>query len=159
TAAVVEGVRKQALALDVLGPAIRETIAQYQARTATPGSRRDLERRLGRVRDELRRLTAAIASGAALPSVLEAIQQREAQRGQLEGQLAALAAVECTARTWDTRTLERVLRERVARWQELLEGNVEEGRQVLRQLLPERLRFTPRPTRGYDITGTLALGG
>jgi len=40
-----------------------------------------------------------------------------------------------------------------------LEGNVEEGRQVLRQLLSERLRFTPRPTRGYDITGTLALGG
>jgi hypothetical protein len=40
-----------------------------------------------------------------------------------------------------------------------LEGNLDEGRQGLRQLLPERLRFTPRPTRGYDITGTLALGG
>jgi hypothetical protein len=159
TAAVVEGVRKRALAPEILGPAIRETIAQYQARTTTPGSRPNLERRLGRIRDELGRLTAALASGASLPSVLEAIQQREAQRAQLEGQLTALAAVERTVRTWDNRTLKRILHERVARWRELLEGNVDENRQVLRQLLPERLRFTPRPTRGYDITGTLALGG
>jgi len=115
TAAVVEGVRKQALAPEILGPAIRETIAQYQARTHTPGGRRDLECRLGRVREELRRLTAALASGASLPSVLETIQQREAQRAELETQLAALAAVERTARTWDSRTLERTLRERVVR--------------------------------------------
>ena len=49
TRAVLEGVRAQALAPEILGPAIRETIAQYQAQTATPGSRRELERRLARV--------------------------------------------------------------------------------------------------------------
>jgi site-specific DNA recombinase len=159
TTAVLEGVRAQALAPEILGPAIRETIAQYQARAATPGSRRALERSLERVRRELARLTAALASGAALPSVLEALREREAQRTALEAQLGALAALERTARGWDAHTLDRILRARVTRWQALLEGNLDEGRQVLRQLLPERLRFTPRATRGYEITGTLALGG
>jgi hypothetical protein len=69
TTAVLEGVRAQVLAPEILGPAIRETIAQYQARTATPGSRRELERRLARVRAEIRELVAQLASG--LPSILD----------------------------------------------------------------------------------------
>ena len=100
---------------------------------------------------------AQLASG--LPSILEGLREREAQRTTLEGQLAALAALERTARGWDARSLDRILRERVTSWQALLAGNLDEGRQVLRLLLPDRLRFTPRPTHGYEITGTLALGG
>jgi hypothetical protein len=41
----------------------------------------------------------------------------------------------------------------------MLEGNLDEGRQVLRQLLPGRLRFMPRPATGYEISGEVGLGG
>jgi hypothetical protein len=159
TAGVLEGLRGQVLAPDVLLPAIREAVARYEARAAEPGTRRDLEHSLHRLRDELDRLTAALASGAALPSVLHAIKQREAQRAELEGQLAAVAALTQTARRWDRRGLERVLRQRVEDWQTLLEANPDEARQVLRQLLPGRLRFTPREAGGYEITGEAAPGG
>lgn len=159
TAAVLEGLRGQVLAPDVLIPAIREAVALYEARAAEPGTRRDLERSLHRLRDELDRLTAALASGASLPSILHAIKQREAQRAELEGQLAAIVALNRTARRWDRRGLERVLRQRVEEWQNLLEANPDEARQVLRQLLPGRLRFTPREAGGYEITGEAAPGG
>jgi site-specific DNA recombinase len=163
TTAVVDGLRDRALAPDVLIPAIHEAVTQYQARRAEPGSRRDLEwdleRNLERVRGELDRLTAALASGATLPSVLEAIRQRENQRQELEAQLVAATALERAVGRWDRRSLERVLERRVEGWRGLLAGNLDEARQVLRQLLPGRLRFTPRKVAGYEITADLALGG
>jgi hypothetical protein len=55
--------------------------------------------------------------------------------------------------------LRSTLRERLEDWQGLLAGNLDEARQVLRQLLPGRLRFTPRKVAGYQITADLALGG
>jgi len=47
TTAVLDGVRAQALAPEVLWPAIQETVAQHQARTATTGSRRASRRPSG----------------------------------------------------------------------------------------------------------------
>jgi hypothetical protein len=64
-----------------------------------------------------------------------------------------------THKAWDARTVERRLRARLAEFHGLLAGNVDEARGVLRQLLPERLRFTPRQEGGYQITGHVACDG
>jgi DNA invertase Pin-like site-specific DNA recombinase len=159
TTAVLAGLREQVFAPDLWLPVLRETLARAQARaTSTPDRRRELERQLRQVEQELERLATALAQGGPLPSLLAKLQEREAARAALDRQRAVLATSPSTTRRWDPRILQWELRARVADWQGLLEGNLHEARELLRRLLPQRLRFTPRPVGGYEITGPVALG-
>jgi hypothetical protein len=112
TTAVINGLRAQVLAPDILIPAIREAITRYQGTDD-----RTVERRLQRVRAEL---------------------ETRARHDPM-----------------DRRSLKPILPRRVEQWQDLLAGNLDEARQVLRQLLPERARAGG----GFEITADAALGG
>ena len=140
--------------------AIREGIARYQARSApVPESRRDLERELEKVRNTLGRLTRDMADGAAkFASVRAELERWESHRVTIEHQLRGLTVLAAAPRR-GTRELERAIRAGLAEWRALFTGTVEEARQLLRQLLPRRLRFTPREEGCYEITGDVALGG
>ncbi len=80
---------------------------------------------------------------------------REARRVEL---VAALEAAEAAATMKvDRRVLERTVRGHLTRWRTLLTTHVQDGRQLLREVLAEPLRFTPEG-RTYRFEGEAAIG-
>ncbi len=57
----------------------------------------------------------------------------------------------------DQRAIETQVRERLVLWRALLTEHVEDGRELLRQVLARPLRFTPEGTR-YGFEGEAAVG-
>jgi site-specific DNA recombinase len=91
---------------------------------------------------ELGNLSAALAGGAALSSVLDAIREREAQRSAIATELAA---IECDATAVCAQIDELLPMLRQRDWRVILTDQTEQARQMLRTLLEGRLVFTPRP--------------
>jgi hypothetical protein len=150
--------------LDALGSEVlREEIVQQvidgvlveltpQALQAnTEAARADLQR----IEREIGRLTDAIAAGDELTPLLEALRQRQAQRVRLAAAIDAsnVAAVPQV----DRRAIEAKVRMRVKQWRQLLTMNIEDGRQLLREVLAGPLRFTPEG-RSYRFDGEATLG-
>ena len=141
--------RALALALDELRPG---------------GGGEDVRRRLQAdvqgVEKELARLTEALAVGGQLMTVVAAIQDREQRRRALQEQLAGLDRVrEFTVA--DGRRIERELRVRLANWRDLLRGQVQEARQIVRALLTDRVTFTPiehKRQRVYRYEAIFSVG-
>ncbi len=141
--------RALALALDELRPG---------------GGGEDVRRRLQAdvqgVEKELARLTEALAAGGQLMTVVAAIQDREQRHQALQEQLAGLDRVrEFTVA--DGRRIERELRVRLANWRDLLRGQVQEARQIVRALLTDRVTFTPiehKRQRVYRYEAIFSVG-
>ena len=115
-----------ALALEELSP-------------ATQRRQRDrLEAELARVEKEAERLADGIGRGGPLDALVERLRAAQGQRDDLRLQLAATppAAVNLAG-------LEQRIRTKVADWRTLLTRDIDAGRQVLKLLLTEPLRFTP----------------
>ena len=87
--------------------------------------------------------------------MLEALRERQARRDVLTSAAVARAAVD--VRRFDQKAIEAKVREHVARWRELLTTHVQDGRQLLREVLAGPLRFTPEG-RTYRFEGEAALG-
>jgi hypothetical protein len=102
-----------------------------------------LESERARIRQELGRLAAAIAGGAALSSVMDALRERERRRDAIANELAALR----TDAARDLRQLadvESEIRGQLDDWRGMLGDDTAGARQMLRTLLPGRLVFTPQ---------------
>ena len=110
---------------------------------------------LQRVDREIGRLTDAIAAGDELTPLLDALRQRQARRASLAATVAASEVA--AALRLDRRAVEAKVRERVGRWRQLLTTNIEDGRQLLREVLAGPLRFTPEG-RSYRFEGEATLG-
>ena len=110
---------------------------------------------LQRIEREIGRLTDAIAAGDELMPLLEALRQRQAHRARLAAVVSAsdVAAVP----QFDRRAIEAKVRKRIGQWRELLTTNIEDGRQLLREVLAGPLRFTPEG-RSYRFEGEATLG-
>ena len=92
-----------------------------------------------------------------LDVLIKRLQERQARVEALRAMLAALPAFDVRRQRAGTRASNR---EKLADWRGLLTRNVESGREVLRALLVEPLRFTPvvdERRRGYRFTGAVAL--
>jgi hypothetical protein len=139
-AAVVAALEEDVLTPDLVHDVMARAVELWgEQHAGLDDRRRALEAELRRVERELGRFTAAIATGASLPSLLEALQARERQRADLTAQL-----------------------EHVEAWGALLRGNPVEARPILRQLLAGRLVLTPRALpagRFYEFSGTATYGG
>ena len=102
-----------------------------------------------------KRLNAAgaetAAKGGAVPVILEALKQREADCGRLQAELTACAAEPAVTRK-PAHVLRAQLRGFLDDWQELLSGNVAEARPLLHVVLADRIGFTPTADRGYQLT-------
>lgn len=115
---------------------------------------------LTRVEAEIARYTAAIGAGGDLPSVIEALRQREGRRAHLKAELASLDQMRSLGEG-ELAHLEAELRARLADWRALLQRHPREARQILRKLLVGRLVFSPETNetgRFYRFTGQATLG-
>lgn len=102
---------------------------------------------------ETARLTDAIAMGAGeLQPLVEGLQARRARRAELLAR-----RVQGQPGEPNRQTLERRIRARLDDWRGLLVCSVQDGREVLRQLLSGPLRFTPQ-NGAYRFEGVAAIG-
>ncbi len=147
------------LAGDVLRPAVVMAIVDGVFKGLAPAAQaRDRKRdgaELQALDREIGRLTGAIATGGQLSSLLEALTWRQARR---DGLVAAAAVREaCDLRRVDRHAIERDVRRHVEHWRALLTTHVEDGRQLLREVLAGPLQFTPEG-RTYRFEGEASIG-
>jgi site-specific DNA recombinase len=144
------------LADDVLRPAVVEAViagvldamAPRTQAKAADGYRAELQR----VEAELGRLTEAIATGGQMAPLLAAVQARQTRRDELRAGIAAAGAPAGI----DRRTIEKRVRAKLADWRRLLTSSIEDGRNLLRQVLGGPLRFVPEKKQ-YRFEGVAAI--
>jgi site-specific DNA recombinase len=155
---VLDAFREQLLNPVVIERALSRLATRLDTRPEEPETAR-LEAEQRRLRDELGRLTAALASGGAMASLLAAIRDRERRLDEigaaLHGAVTAAAALDVP--------LDAVMpevRNRLRDWRSVLGEESPQARQMLRLLLRGRLVFTPRLDReGVRFAGEGDLGG
>ncbi|HKW92915.1 MAG TPA: recombinase family protein [Methylomirabilota bacterium] len=103
--------------------------AQWLAQVA--GEREDLRKAARKIGVELQRLATAVAEGAPVRTLLEAIRAREREREALQAKLEHLDAVQKVSASWDAGVYREKVREALADWQRLLGASPEVARQVL----------------------------
>jgi hypothetical protein len=107
------------------------------------GKREDLEKAVRRIGVELQRLATAVAEGAAVQTLLEAIKTRERERDALQAKLEHLDGLQKASASWDVRTYGEKVREVLSDWQRLLGASPEVARQVLGKLLTTPIHVFP----------------
>ena len=106
-------------------------------------------------------LTRALAAGGDLPSLVAALQQAERQRHSLE---SAIAATRHSQRftTQTAKDLESQVLTKLADWRTTLRQDPPAARQVLRQLISNRIALEAVKEQGrrlYHYSGTFTIGG
>lgn len=151
-----------ALEQDVLNPAvvarvIEKAIDQLQRDREDPDQRREvLTKELRHLETELARFTQAIATGGSLPTIMSAIQEREARRVKVLAELSLLNSG--PGKRFDLADTEQELKGYVSDWGNLTSRNLSATRQVLRKLLPSRIKLSRESDGTYRFSGTVALG-
>jgi site-specific DNA recombinase len=148
-AAVLAAVESQLLNVAVLETALAKAL---EALAGQDEQDRDepLRQELARLDAEVGRLTAAIAAGGSLASLLSALQDREQRRAHLRTALADQARQRAAQhRQGDVLT---ALRAALTDWQGTLRQETPATRQALQALLSGRLSFSPGP-EGYTFSG------
>ena len=123
--AVLESIDANILqAPDVIAATIRKALDRIRPDADAAGAHRiQHEHRLAVVERDLERLTAAITAGGELPTIIEAIRSREAERDTVRGQIAVLDRAGERAQV-DVRTIEHELRMKLETWRGLLRKHV-----------------------------------
>jgi len=151
---------------DILHPAVVERAIELALAELSPArltERRDeLADALMVVEADCRRLGEAIAQGGSLDVLMGELRACQTRRDDLRSQQRQSSASPAFryGQVANTEHLTRRLRNHLAHWRELLTGDVEAARDVLRQLVVEPFRFTPvveDGRRGYQFRGVLAL--
>ena len=88
---------------------------------------------------ELKNLTAALAGGAAVATVLDGLKEREARKRDLRARLDALDAEDRAAGRASEADYLDGLRKVCTSWRKLLNADAVHGRRVLRDLRIERV--------------------
>lgn len=150
----VSQLRKYVLRPDIVEGALTDAIEILRPQGDSIETRRaELEAQLRGLDDETGRLTAAIATGGEMSSLLVAVRERERQRGAVQQQLDSLAGLARVSHL-DVGRIERDLRARVKEWRALLQRQAPVSRQIVTKLLgPNRLIFAPQPDRSWVFTG------
>ena len=134
---------------DILTPtrveqAVRDGLedhAQRLAQLSIEGE--DLRKGVRRIGVELQRLATAVAEGAAVTTLLEAIKARERERDALQAKLEHLDGLQNVSASWDAGAYGAKVREALGDWQRLLGASPEVARQVLGKLLTSPIYVFP----------------
>jgi site-specific DNA recombinase len=118
-----------------------EDHVQWLAQVA--GEREDLQKAVRRIAMELQRLATAVAEGAAVQTLLEAIKTRERERDVLQAKLEHLDGLQKASGSWDAGAYGEKVREVLGDWQRLLGASPELARQVLGKLLTSPIFVFP----------------
>ena len=150
-----------ALAGNVLRPAVVMAVIDGVLEQLTPRAReRDLQQSrtaLQTVDREIANLTTAIATGGQLEPLLVELRLRQTRREKLVAMVDAHE--DADALRFHRKTIEQKVRDHIANWHALLSTKqVQDGRQLLREVLAGPLTFTPEG-RTYRFEGEAAFGG
>jgi site-specific DNA recombinase len=160
-AAVVNWVMANVLNEEVIAATLLELRRRISSRTEAPNTEHDeLEAEAKRLRGEIDRLVAALASGAESVTIATVIGQREKRLTEVRARMEMIA-VAPSVLDLEVRRLEKEARSRLVDFQTLLAGNVTEGRKVLETVFGGPLRFTETLTadgRRFLVEGTAAVG-
>ena len=149
---------------DILRPTVVERAVALVLEDMSP--RREAERLDARQAElvaldgEYAELTRAIERGGAVNVLVALVSRLQALQARREVLVSSRPAVRVRTAQNAPAGLERRIREKVADWRGLLTRDTDTGRDVLRVLLAEPLRFAPviEPhRRGYRFTGAVAL--
>jgi hypothetical protein len=149
--ATVDAAVQSKLVGDVLRPAIVRAVldgvfAALQPKTVAKS-----------VRALRQDLTAAIEHGDALAPIVAKLGARQAEREALLAEIGAADAMQNL--TVDRKAIERQALAKVAEWRRLLDGDIAERRQFLREILDGPIYFTPEGNtyrfEGMDRRGRL----
>jgi hypothetical protein len=158
---VLTALKQDLLRPQIVHAAVRKALARLRAPDDGSAPVRDaITAELSRVEGEIARLTAAVASGGDLSSLLEALRERERRRDRLRAEVAELERAQVLSGA-DVAKLEADLRDRLADWRGLLRRHPSQARQLVRALLVGRLVFTPETTPDGDVyrfSGQVSLG-
>ena len=137
-----------------------KALQQLQTHDDEPDMRREILRKeLAHVEAELARLATAIATGGPLSTLLSAVYDREDRRTRLHAELAALDGIPCAR--FDVATMEHELRSYLDDWPALAPRHYAQTRQILRKLLPSRIRVwreVVSDEKRYHFQGEAAVG-
>jgi hypothetical protein len=157
---IVDGIRDECLNPRVLDRALDVALEDMErSLSSRDGRREELTTALARLEGEIRRLSAAVATGGELAGLLEALREREARRATLRAELEGLRGR--SGSVPDARSLRRQLAKRVGDWERLLERNGPEARQVLAEVVDGRIEFRPgrrEHDRVYEVSARLKPG-
>lgn len=150
---------------DVLQPviivkAVEKALQQLHTHDEDPDAKREtLRKELAHVDAELARLATAIAAGGSMTTLVSAVHDREERRLRLQAELAAVDGFACAR--FDAQRVEEELRCYLADWPSLAQRHPAQTRQLLRKLLPNRIRVW-REIHGedkrYHFEGDAAVG-
>ncbi|MBX3307723.1 MAG: recombinase family protein [Nitrospira sp.] len=159
--AVLTAIEEDVLHPAVLMKAIEKAIQQLspQDDDESTARRSAIKKDLAKVEAALARLTQAVVEGGALSTLLAEMKKLEDQRTRLSGDLAMLDGLAVTS--FDPMRVEEELRGYLKDWSGLAQRHPAQTRQILRKLLPNRIRVW-REVRGgekvYRFEGEAAVG-
>ncbi len=150
----------KAIAHDVLKPAIVRGMIDLVLERLVPAnieSRVEELRRQQRALDtKIDNLTAAIEQGGSkLPSIIALLTERQKERDALVGEIASAATLHQIH--VDRAAIEADVQKTVGDWRGLLNGSVQDGRQMLREVLEAPLKFE-RDGKTYRFSAPVATG-
>jgi hypothetical protein len=152
--AVLTTIERDLRRSEVVERAIEFAIDELRGATAVERRREETLAQIRRLEAELARLTTAIASGGDLPALLAALKERQVERERHDRLLLGLDVTSRIGRT-EIRRLELEIRQRLAAWQTMLQRQVPEAREILRNLVVGRIVFTP----ARKLASTSSPGG
>lgn len=158
--AVLDAIEQEVLQPAVIAKAVQKALQQLRPQHEDPAVRRQaLQKEYLKVEGALDRLGRAVAEGGPLATLLGEIQRQEHQRTFLRAELAMLDSLIVTP--LDPVRMERELRSYLKDWSGLAQRHPAQTRQILRKLLPNRIRVW-REGRGrerrYFFEGEAAVG-
>lgn len=160
--AILTSIEQEVLQPAIIGTAMQLAIQQLRPQDGDdPAVRRQmLKKDLATIEAELDRLAHAVAEGrGAMPTLLALIQKHEDQRLRLYTELALLDNLTMTP--FDPVAVEQELHSYLKEWPSLAQAHPAQTRQILRKLLPSRIRVW-REVRGaekvYHFQGEAAVG-
>jgi chromosome segregation ATPase len=159
--AVLDAIEHDVLQPDIVATSIRKALERLKPHTEAANEKRSsMERRLATVERELGRLSAAVAAGGELETLVIAVKEREAERDRLRREIATLdRAGKITLGNW--KAVERELQSKLTEWRTLLRKHIPQARQILKKLLAGPLVFSPVRNgheRYYEFRAPIALG-
>ena len=158
--AVLEFFERKVLCPAIIVAAVSKAVRQLTpSQESVSGQKVALRAKLTALEEELTRLTTAVARGGNLPTLIEAIKERELEQKGVRGVMARLEGM-VQVGLLDHSSLQRDLENRLKDWHGLASRQVTHARQILKKLLIGRIRFDPKTDgaqRFYEFSGKATI--
>ncbi len=159
--AILSTIEQDVLQPAIISRAVEKALQQLRPQDDDdPAVRRQvMQKDLAQVEAALARLAHAVAEGGTLSTLLSEIKKYEDQRTRLCTELAMLDSL--TTTPFDPVAVEQELRSYLRDWPSLAQAHPAQARQILRKLLPSRIRVWREVQGGekvYHFKGEAAIG-